>query len=188
MAQSKQSNQYTQSCVADAISMLKKLKPDFFLHFIDINHEEVFGSFLYNVVDKEMRQYYDINNQIPCSKEILEKILHSFTEQQCTIRFYVCQLMRGQHEGGIAYQVEEHILYLDLPPTRYFDGKKMTSTNKFKSEIDEITPDVNDYAFVLRSSKSSNGEIGAGHLMLVKYNKNLPNELMVGRPDTGLKM
>jgi len=175
-----------QPCVAEAIIALKTKHNDKFLEFLDVTPESVFDTYKTNVVDPDMRQYCNIDEQIPCDKEIMEKILHSFTKQKYTIRYYVCQMMRGFHEGGVAYKVEEHILYLSLAPIIHFDKQK-TITHNGSFMINEITPDIDDYAFVLRSSKSRNGEIGAGHMMLVKYDHNLVNNLMIGLPSSGLK-
>lgn len=170
-----------QPCISEAFTALKARHPEKFLP-IDTTHEEVFKAYLENVVDPEMRQYVDINDQIPCSKEILENLLHCFMFGKKTIRFYVCQLMRGGHEGGIAYKVEEQILHLSFAPIIYFDNDVSGCFT-----VSEITPEINDYAFVLRTSKTRDGEIGAGHMMLVEYHDNLVNQLMVGLPSTGLK-
>lgn len=178
-----------QPCVATSIKALEKIPihNDKFFKFLDITAESVFDTYKNNVVDPEMRQYCNPEDQVPCSKEILERILHCFTEQKFTIRYYISQMMRGAHEkGGLAYKVEEHILYLEIPPIIHFDNIK-TFTKDKSVMIDEITPDINDYAFVLRSSKSRNGEIGAGHMMLMKYDVNLVKNLEKGLPESGLE-
>ena len=177
-----------QPCVYDSIKALEKMKRHLFFEFLDITPETVYKNYLLNVVDPEMRQYCNINDQIPCSKEILEALLHCFTKQKCTIRYYICTFVRGAHEiGGLAYSVEEHVLYLSLPPVIYFDGNITVPKEYEMHEIKHFDLDIDDFAFVLRSSRGANGEVGPGHLMLMKYDSDLAYNLTKGFPASGLK-
>jgi hypothetical protein len=177
----------TQPCVYDSIKALKTRFPQLFFDFIDLTPETVYNVYLLNIVDPEMRQYCDINAQIPCSKEILENLLHCFTKKKYTIRYFVCQLIRGAHEkGGIAYKVEEHVLYLSLSPIIHYDDI-ITLPEEYSMFDGELKLDINEFAFVLRSSRTNNGDIGAGHMMLMKYDTKLVSNLMRGFPENGLK-
>lgn len=176
----------TQTCVSDAFQALKGRFPDLFFDFIEMTHQNLYEIFR-NLLDPEMRQYFTIDDQIPCDRESVENLLHSFTKQKITIRYFICKMIKGVHEGGLLYSVEENILYLNQPSVVY------TTIQDVEKHSNDFTimlnTDVDDYAFVLRSSRNPNArtEIGAGHMMLVRSSKDLRKDLLVGKPAHGLK-
>lgn len=157
-------------CVATAIAYLAKQKPNFFLdqQILPIDYDTIFNHLVENVFAPEMKNYFLHGDQLPCSKEMLEKMIEGFVVKRPTISFYICTFERGAHEGGLRYQVTKNVLFLE------------------KNVDNSVSLDINDYAFVLRTSRGKNGEIGAGHLMLVKTKPDILNDLIHGFPERGL--
>lgn len=179
-----------QPCVSESIRALKDRKPEHFIKELNVNHEELYKAFI-SLIDPDMRNYFNVDSQIPCNIEMFSRLLRSFTEKekQITIRYFICTLSKGAHEtGGLLYRVEQYLLYTDQPPIIYDSKKESDIKKKKESFLSNVTPDVDEYAFVLRSSRNvGTATIGAGHMMLVNYDDNLVSKLLIGEPATGLK-